>query len=162
MRGWALSTESSNREAHRELKRAVRDAGSAIARGLRLGHRILVHSANDPSEDGEIPNVGDFEGNECFLQALRLQVELEALADKLDIATNKKTGPRGKTRDQSVIEGLLLAWEQLNGKLPDPGNAAFQQHLIAAFEFLYPDREGPKDLKSAIRSVRDRLIADQR
>lgn len=157
-----LDYERRRRETHRQLKQAVRVAASAIADGVRRAGSDRSHAAEERNNSHELPSklhYGDPD-DRFFWRVLSLHEELEKLAHELDSKTSRKSGPRGKTHEQSVIEGFLRGWETLNGKMPNSGNSAFQQHLIAACEFL--GLAGPKDPRSAIRSVRNRLIASPR
>jgi hypothetical protein len=144
-------TDARFRSASRELAKGLKLATGAISKSMNRANKIL---GIDPGDEygWDIRQVKD----DPWASVVKAQGVLLAMMEIAKTEANAKSGRAGNTRRQSLVEGLLVAWERANGKMPDSVNAHFQEHLLAALELVEPEYSD-FDVVKAIRGARDRI-----
>jgi hypothetical protein len=144
-------TDAKFRSASRELAKALNAATESISKAINRANKILgIGTGHDLGWD--IQQVLD----DPWATVVRANTDLLAMMNIAEIEASEKPGRVGNTRRQSLVDGLLVAWERANGKMPDSGNIHFQAHLLAALKLVEPGYSD-FDLVKAIRGAHDRI-----
>jgi hypothetical protein len=146
--GTRRETDARFRSASRELAKALKTATKVISEALDRANTLL--GINPWGWD--IRQVED----EPWASVVRSNSVLVAMKRIADAEARVKSGRIGNTRRQSLVEGMLVAWERANGKMPDSGNIRFQEHLLAALTIVEPDYSDFDTVK-AIRGALGRI-----
>lgn len=144
-------TNAEFRSASRELAKALAAATEAISKSLTKVNKLLGIGPGT-QWDWDIRQVN----HDPWASAVKANDVLLALKRIAEKEAREKPGRIGNTRRQSLVQGMLVAWDWANGRMPDSGNTHFQDHLIAAMKLVEPDY-ADFDIVKAIRGARRRL-----
>jgi hypothetical protein len=152
-------------KGHRQTRKKLERIRSNLRHSMQRAKKVIERALDDAEAAyyDPLPEVTVYGEPRATLRgptfeaAVQAEISVSQAIEALSTERFKNSGRIGRTRNQSLVEGMLVAWESCNGRFPSDGNTKFQHHLESAFQSLKLDT--PLGLPKAIRQARTRLAS---